>query len=294
MTVRPLRMLRSLSISSALSLIALAAGCDVGVSAVNATDDGGTMTDDAAAGGRGLPCEVQMVLDTRCGACHGATPAGGAPMPLHTRDQLLKASYVDAGQTFLDRCIARMQAAANPMPPGALPPAADVMVLTAWQKAGAPAGDCNGSSGMDPLGAAPTCTSGTQGVLFESKDMRPGEACITCHAQQNGPNFLAAGTVFPSGHEPNDCNGGVQDTNLGTAQVVLTGADGATITAKVRSHGNFFVEPGSGPLKLPYTAKVVWNGKVRVMNSPQSSGDCNSCHTQDGSQGAPGRVTLPF
>jgi len=29
------------------------------------------------------------------------------------------------------------------------------------------------------------------------------------------------------------------------------------------------------------------------MTAPQTSGDCNGCHTQTGANGAPGRITLP-
>ena len=38
--------------------------------------------------------------------------------------------------------------------------------------------------------------------------MRPGHACITCHTQEDeGPVFAFAGTVYPTGHEPNECYG---------------------------------------------------------------------------------------
>ena len=40
-----------------------------------------------------------------------------------------------------------------------------------------------------------------------SADMNPGRACITCHSTMNGPSLTIAGTVYPSAHEPNLCNG---------------------------------------------------------------------------------------
>ena len=45
--------------------------------------------------------------------------------------------------------------------------------------------------------------------------------------------------------------------------------------------------------KYPYTAKVLYNGNERVMHAEQTSGDCNACHTQYGTQDAPGRILLP-
>lgn len=63
----------------------------------------------------------------------------------------------------------------------------------------------------------------------------------------------------------------------------------------VNSSGNF--SDGSSRktsvLKLPFTAKVVANGKTRVMSTPQISGDCNSCQPVGGSGGAPGRIIAP-
>jgi hypothetical protein len=32
---------------------------------------------------------------------------------------------------------------------------------------------------------------------------------------------------------------------------------------------------------------------VRAMSTPQTDGDCNGCHTQDGVDKTPGRIILP-
>jgi mono/diheme cytochrome c family protein len=117
--------------------------------------------------------------------------------------------------------------------------------------------------------------------------MHPGDACIACHGRSGGeaPRFNIAGTVYPTGHEPVDCNG----TNQ--AQIVITDKNGQSITLTPNAAGNFFA---SSALAFPITAKVVAGGKERVMATPQTSGDCNACHTQDGAMMAPGRVTLPI
>ena len=46
-------------------------------------------------------------------------------------------------------------------------------------------------------------TGGNRG----SADMNPGRACITCHSTMNGPSLTIAGTVYPTAHEPDLCNG---------------------------------------------------------------------------------------
>jgi hypothetical protein len=141
-------------------------------------------------------------------------------------------------------------------------------------------------SAPDPLSAAPVCTSGTQWTAGNdgSSRMNPGQACISCHSSGEGPRFAVAGTVYPTGHEPDLCNG------TSAAQVIITDANGTTLTLTPNSAGNF---SSSAALALPYHAEVVANGKTRAMSATQSSGDCNGCHTQNGANGAPGRITLP-
>ena len=70
----------------------------------------------------------------------------------------------------------------------------------------------------------------------------------------------------------------------------MTDSTGATATFTANGNGNFY---GSASLTFPITALVTFDGAARAMTTPVSSGDCNSCHTQTGTNGAPGRVTLP-
>lgn len=143
----------------------------------------------------------------------------------------------------------------------------------------------------DPFSVAPTCTSGTtwKGGNEGSGSMNPGKACISCHQSSGGeaPAFSLAGTLYPTAHEPDLCNG---FNGTGGAQVVVTGADGKTVTLTPNSAGNFY---SSTSVKVPYQAKVVYKGQTRAMVETQSTGDCNSCHTQNGMNGAPGRILLP-
>lgn len=159
---------------------------------------------------------------------------------------------------------------------------------------GGPAGGgTDGSSAVaaDPLSAAPTCTSkltwlgGDEG----SADMNPGMACVACHLTTTGqaPVFTIAGTIYPTGHEPDGCFGANGSTG---AQVVITGADGNTLTLAPSAAGNFY---STAAVALPFQAKVLSMGRERAMLETQSTGDCNSCHTQSGANLAPGRIVLP-
>jgi hypothetical protein len=174
-----------------------------------------------------------------------------------------------------------------PPPPGMRVPDPEIATFKAWLDAGTPTGSCMPQPGSDPLNADPVCTSNmfwTQGD-HGSALMHPGAACIACHVgTEEAPRFTAAGTVYPTGHEPTDCDG------TRTAQVVITDAAGRVVTLVPNAAGNFFTQTTLTP---PISAKVVANGKERVMATAQASGDCNACHTQAGTMMAPGRVTLP-
>jgi len=176
------------------------------------------------------------------------------------------------------------------MPPGAPLDAASVAAFEAWVAGGMPAGDC-GAGGAPPIQIVCTSQSYWADGDEGSKDMHPGMACVSCHAEPNdegetGPDLLFGGTVYPTAHEPDDCNG------VGAVTVVVTDAAGRTVQATARASGNFFVE-GETPLALPIRAEVRRDGKTLAMQDPVDSVDCNACHTAEGAEGAPGRIVAP-
>lgn len=245
-------------------------------------------------GAEGLPCDVQDLLAAHCTSCHGAKPSGGASMSLVTYDDLAKASYADPAKSFAERALVRMQDAKAPMPPGVgvTVPADEIAAFKAWVDAGHPKGTCGDMPVDDPFAKPPICTSMKTWKGDEGPLMEPGKACITCHTQEvaqgeeDAPLYVLAGTVYPTGHEPDRC---LSPAAQG-AVVEAKDADGKVVTMNVNSAGNFFYK---GPFKMPYTAKVIFDGKERAMSATQSSGDCNSCHTQNGANNAPGRIVLP-
>jgi hypothetical protein len=153
---------------------------------------------------------------------------------------------------------------------------------TGGRDAGTTSTGTTGSGGSDPLNAASKCTSNQKWSGANGLTMRPGENCVNCHT------FTIAGTVFPSGHEPNDCNG-----QNGGINVVITDKNGKVTTLPINNVGNFET---TAAIATPFTAKVVntATGKERAMTSSQTVGACNSCHTQTGMNSAPGRITVPF
>jgi len=121
----------------------------------------------------------------------------------------------------------------------------------------------------------------------ESPLMHPGDDCIACHAEREGPKFVIAGTVMNDFKDDTNCNG------VEGVTVEITGADGKVLTLTTNAAGNFFQEARNGDVAMPFTAKVIKDGKERKMNGPQSNGACASCHTAQGANGAPGRIIPP-
>jgi len=258
-------------------------------------------------------CDVQPIFRARCVTCHANPPVAGAPMPLVTYADVTAPARSDPSRTVAQVALARVQDPVRPMPPSpaARATAAEIALFSRWVAAGSPAACASppfdGGAG-DPADAArpeggigipPPVDAGPPVVVCTSNrywmngnngssSMHPGAACITCHSrQEDAPKWTIAGTVYPTLHEPIDCNG---INGMGNTQVVITGADGRMITLAVNAVGNFST---TTPVVTPYRAKVVRAGLERIMPVPQTTGNCNSCHTEQGANGAPGRIMAP-
>lgn len=244
-----------------------------------------------------LPCDVQAILEDRCLGCHSGT----SPPPLLTYDNLMAKSKLDPTKTLAQVSLDRMRSTTRPMPPppAAGPDADEIKTFADWVGAGAPKGAvCTdpppgvsdaGIDGGDAGTSASRCTSGKTwaGGNTGSPLMHPGAGCNACHQVMGGPNLRIAGTVFPTLHEPNDCDGKGPPPVL---TVVITDRNGKVTNLTPNAAGNYFT---TAKILAPYTAKVTDGTKTRAMKGSVTAGDCNSCHTEAGANGAPGRVMAP-
>jgi hypothetical protein len=270
-----------------LALSAILAACFQG-----SLDDDGAEGEDGKEEGSGqppadLPCDIAGVLAS-CTGCHaGSKPSGG--VRIASAADLAAPAPSDPSLTVAQQSLVRMKDGS--MPPGSPLSAEEISTFETWIADGMPAGDCSGAGGAPPVEVVCTSMTYWQGGDEGSEDMTPGQACVSCHEKPNdegetGPRLLFGGTVYPTLHEPDDCNG------IGGAVVVVTDANGRTVEATVRASGNFFAEEGA-PLVLPIRAEVRKGDKVLEMKDPVDSVDCNSCHTALGDEDAPGRIILP-
>ena len=204
-----------------------------------------------------------------------STSTSTSPSPLTSQDAAVEVDGASSGNQATE--------AGTPMGSASGLPC-DAQQQLATDCISGPLGDA--AAPNDVYATSLVCTSGKTSDVEEGETMRPGETCIGCHKQEGeGPLYAIAGTVYPTAHEPDSCEG-----SSARATVEITDKNGVKRTLTANEVGNFFFE---GTLALPYTATVTYQGRTRAKVTPQSIGDCNSCHTQDGSNGAPGRVLLP-
>lgn len=226
-------------------------------------------------------------------------------MSLASRADLAAASLSDPSRTNAELSVERMTSTTAPMPPAGGAAPEDVAAIEAWVAAGMPEGSCGGGgAGGDPFAGGTVCTSGktwTYGTDVSDAlraQMYPGRACNACHATnpdgESPPIFLVAGTVYPTGHEPDDCFG-VDGPALGGVRVEVVDAAGRAYELPVNASGNFMLLEAA--FTAPYRAKVISPAGERAMAAPQTSGDCNGCHTEAGAGAAslaPGRIVAPW
>lgn len=164
---------------------------------------------------------------------------------------------------------------------------------------------CGGTSPGNGFVAAPSGTTCASGLVYqgneESPEMNPGQACRSCHLganfQAQNPGGLSEpdrayyfmGTAYASPREADDCKSA--NVPAGAVVEILDASGAVQATLPVNAAGNFSSSSTSAGFTLPYKARIVANGKTLAMASPQTDGDCNTCHTETGQNGAPGRIT---
>jgi mono/diheme cytochrome c family protein len=248
----------------------------------------------------GLPCDVSQILLTGCSQCHGSFLVG-AKTHLLTYEQLSAPSDDDPTETLAELSLKRMRGTDKPMPPDVPLDPADIATFEKWVKAGLPRGSCgdeapppddaDGGDAAPPDAGAPDATSVcTSGKVYDKTTnddlMDPGTTCVACHESKHATALFAAGTIYPTLHEPDQCIG----TSSSDLTVVLIGADGLSHTVAVNDNGNFVRYT---PIPTPYRAMVFRGNDVRVMQTPVTDGDCNGCHGEWANGDSPGRVMAP-
>ncbi len=138
--------------------------CDAGVCGSDASGDASASGGSEASsdggeagmpGGRGLPCEVQDVVDRHCTGCHDAQPMFGAPMSLFDVDAWRVPAVTQPELAVAALASMRIVDEQRPMPATGTMPTDDLAVLQAWIEAGTPSSSAaceDGGPPPDPVG----------------------------------------------------------------------------------------------------------------------------------------------
>ncbi len=295
------RVMRFSTFLLAVVVVVFSCGPEVGVGQPDDAGSGGGLGSSTGGGSGGGSaesitfCDVKPVLQAECGSCHGVSPVAGAPVLVSRADLLAGSSR---GGTMLDRSIIRLSTTpvSAAMPPGIGGTATNISLFTDWRANGMPDCATDGGTGGGAGGgggtAATTCTSGVRWSFGNNLGVRmnPGEACVSCHqSRRRGPVAGFMGTVYPSLHEATLCTVTSVPSGVSVEILDMAGVVRSTFTISAANDGNFY--GGVQGMPSPYRARVVQNGVVKSeMRGAQTSGDCNVCHTEQGAQGAPGRI----
>lgn len=143
-------------------------------------------------------------------------------------------------------------------------------------------GGCDGAETPGPTGncAIGEWKEGDEGAPL----MNPGQDCITCHVDNEGPDYTSAGTVMEEYDVADNCFG------VSGITVRITDANGAVIELLTNNAGNFFTREA---IATPYNAEVELDGVVVAMATAQEEPNCMTCHLSVGLNGAPGRIKAP-
>jgi hypothetical protein len=140
------------------------------------------------------------------------------------------------------------------------------------------------------------CLSGKQWIGGKRGDPRmyPGQDCVGCHLDNDGPELMLGGTVYPYVEyvigeaglaKFKEQQSGEHCFGLEGVELTITGGDGQTFTVTTNEAGNFFVEGKATDLKKPfrvigrYTEPATGMTTYPQMGTFPSYGGCARCHT---------------
>lgn len=118
-------------------------------------NDEGVATDTSTPSSGSLPCDVEPILASACGTCHGTTPLFGAPMSLTAASDLQKPSPTDPTKKVWETVKTRINLPADsvgrmPQKPNAALSPTQLATMNAWLSGGAPARMPSGSGCTKP------------------------------------------------------------------------------------------------------------------------------------------------
>jgi hypothetical protein len=115
-----------------------------------------------------------------------------------------------------------------------------------------------------------------------SEEMYPGRDCVGCHLDNDGPQFVLGGTIYPyfiSDRELYaELQTGTDCFGLEGVSVRIVDGSGQVFELTTNRAGNFFVEGYPGDFEMPFRVKVQMGDIEREMGTWPRYGGCARCH----------------
>jgi hypothetical protein len=139
-----------------------------------------------------------------------------------------------------------------------------------------------------PVGACQSGKFWTDGIKPGFPEKTPGRGCLNtgCHTPTSKVPLTVGGTIYGGLHDVDDCNG-VDGVGYAVAILDEAGMEIPNLKLFVGGSGNFYTTRALPP---NFKVKVIKGGIDTAMIAPISDGNCNSCHTAEGTKGAKGRI----
>ncbi len=125
-----------------------------------------------------------------------------------------------------------------------------------------------------------------------SPEMYPGRDCVGCHLENDGPELMFGGTVYPyeqrsdySARSMRTPPSGEDCFGLEGVTVRVTGGDGQEYVTTSNRAGNFFIEGKASDLKKPFKVQLIYQSDTQdtpietPMFEEPHYGGCGRCHT---------------
>jgi hypothetical protein len=139
------------------------------------------------------------------------------------------------------------------------------------------------------------CISGKQWIGGKRGDPRmyPGRDCVGCHLDNDGPELMLGGTVYPFQQPIYSADAAAKFSQQQTGEdcfglegveLTITGADGQEFHVTSNEAGNFFIEGKATDLVKPFHVKAFYDNPITgkpdepAMGEGPNYGGCARCH----------------
>jgi hypothetical protein len=115
-----------------------------------------------------------------------------------------------------------------------------------------------------------------------SEEMYPGRDCVGCHLENDGPQLVLGGTIYPyligDRELSAELQTGADCFGLEGVTLRITDDSGQVFELTTNRAGNFFVEGNPADFEMPFRAELQMGDIQRGMGTWPRYGGCAHCH----------------